>query len=78
LLIKFTAEKVPLVANKPFVHYGASFLVNSVQMEESSANEPHDKVSQYLRAGPEATDNVVQWWGVHIHEKFSCQLLSAL
>jgi hypothetical protein len=65
-----TAEKGPSTVNKPFTHYGASFLVDSVQSfrrEESLASEPHDELSQYLKAGPEPAADIIQWWGVCIH-----------
>ena len=62
-----TATKMSSAADKGFAHYGASFLVDTVQcfrMEQSSTVQPRDELSRYLQVGPEPAANIVQWWGV--------------
>ena len=52
---------------RPFAHYGASFLADTVQslrMEANSMIQPRDELKRYLEDGPEHVDDIVGWWGV--------------
>jgi hypothetical protein len=62
--VSSTREKVPSIVDKPFAHYGAFFLVDSVQsfrMDESSVSGPHDELTRYLNASPEPAGDAMQW-----------------
>lgn len=44
--------------------------VQSFCQEEKAEGNPRDELKLYLESGPEATDNVIAWWGHQTDSKY--------
>jgi hypothetical protein len=54
---------------EPSFNYGGSFLlsaVHAIQQQDNAAGGPRDELRQYLKAGAEATTDIIGWWGVSL------------